>query len=288
MSILVTGATGTIGTDVLRLFDQERRMEVKALIRNAEKAALVSDHGAEPVIGAFEDRQSLDSALQGVATVVLLTPAGPQAEEQASNVIEAAIAAGAQKIVRISAIKADPDGPTNNTRAHGSTEAEIAQSGLRHVFLRPNLFMQNMFIAADQIRQKAQFSFATGYGKMGMIDARDIAACAVECALSDFDGQTLELTGPEVISYFDVAGVMSTLLGKPISYAPVPPEDMYAAIEGAGWGQWMAALAQDYGQAYASGWGAFTSSNVQKITGKAPRSFRDFASEVFLPTLKTC
>ncbi|WP_170765775.1 NAD(P)H-binding protein [Ruegeria lacuscaerulensis] len=210
------------------------------------------------------------------------------AEEQASNVIAAATAAGAQKTVRVSAIKADPNGPTNNTRAHGRTEAEIAQSGLRHVFLRPNLFMQNMFMAADQIRQQGRFSFATGNGKMGMIDTSDIAACAVVCALSDqWDGQTLELTGSEVISYFDAAGILSTLLGDPVSYAPILPADMYATIEGAGWGQWMAELARDYGQAYASGWGTFTTSNVQKITGKAPRSFQEFASEVFLPALRS-
>lgn len=286
MSILVTGATGTIGTETLRILGQRGTAGVRALVRDTEKAPLVAAHGVEPAIGTFEDRPALDAALSGIKTVVLITPASPEAEKQASSVVETAKAAGAQRIVRISAIKADTKGPTNSTRAHGRTEEEIAASGLSHVFLRPNLFMQNMFMAADQIGQQGQFSFAMGAGKMGMIDTRDIAACAAECALSErWDGQTLELTGPKAISYTDAAGILEELSGKPIEYVPMAPENMYAMIEAAGWGEWMAALARDYGNAYASGWGEFTTTNVEKITDRPPRPFETFAKEVFLSIL---
>ncbi|MDE0280570.1 MAG: SDR family oxidoreductase [Gammaproteobacteria bacterium] len=286
MSILVTGATGTIGTETLRILGQRGAAGVRALVRDNEKAALVTAHGVEPVIGAFEDRSTLDAALSGIETVVLITPASPEAEKQASSVVETAKAAGAKRIVRISAIKADTKGPTNSTRAHGRTEQEIAASGLSHVFLRPNLFMQNMFMAADQIGQQGQFSFAMGAGKMGMIDTRDIASCAAECAMSErWDGQTLELTGPKAISYTDAAGILKEVSGKPIEYVPMAPADMYAMIEAAGWGEWMAALARDYGKAYASGWGEFTTTNVEKITDRPPRPFETFAKEVFLPIL---
>ncbi|WP_372572638.1 hypothetical protein [Ruegeria jejuensis] len=66
----------------------------------------------------------------------------------------------------------------------------------------------------------------------------------------------------------------------------VTPDEMYAMIESAGWGNWMAALTRDYGKAYASGWGAFTTANVEKVTGKPPRNFRDFANDVLLSKLK--
>ncbi len=287
MSILVTGATGTIGTEILRLIGQKNQPGVKALVHNPDKATSVAYQGIEPVIASFEDRPALDAAVNGIETVVLITPAGPQAEEQVSNVVTSAKASGVKKIVRISAIKADPNGPTNNTRAHGQSEAEISQSGLSYVFLRPNLFMQNMFMAVDQISQQGQFSFATGTGKIGMIDTRDIAACAVECALSDrWDGQTLELTGPDAISYSNVADVLSGLRGTPVNYMPMLPDDMFAMIVDAGWGDWMAALARDYGTAYAAGWGNFTTDNVKEITGNPPRAFRECAKEVFLPILR--
>lgn len=219
------------------------------------------------------------AAMADVETVVLITPANPAAETQASNVIRAASAADVQRIVRVSAIKADPDGPTNNTRAHGNTEAELIDSGMGYVMLRPNLFMQNLFMAADQISQQGQFSFAMGDGRMGMIDTRDIAACAVACTLSDqWDGEAYELTGPETLSYFDVADILKELRGKPAAYQPISPEAIYEMIKSAGWGDWMAALARDYGQAYASGWGDFTTDNVEKITRTPPRSFRAFAT----------
>lgn len=286
MSILVTGATGTVGSEILRIFSQKSQAGVSAFVHDPEKVDQVKAEGASAVVGSFEDRASLDTAMSGITTVILITPANPSAEDQASNVIAAAKASGVKKIVRISAIKADPQGPTNNTQAHGRTEAELSKSGLGHVLLRPNLFMQNLFMAADQIIEDGQFSFAMGTGRMGMIDTRDIAACAAECALSDkWDGQTLELTGPDVISYSDVAAVLSELSGKPVEYVPMPPNDMYEMIKDAGWGEWMAALAQGYGQAYASGWGDFTTGNVEEITGKPPRSFREFASGVFLPAL---
>ncbi len=286
MSILVTGATGTIGLETLRILGQKHPSGVRAFVRDATKEHLIAAQGIETAVGVFEDRSALDAALLGIETVVLITPASPQAEQQASNVIEAAKSARVQRIVRVSAIKADPDGPTNNTRAHGRTEAELAESGIKHVILRPNLFMQNMFMASEFIKQQGQFSFATGAGKMGMIDTRDIAACAAECAMSEqWDGQTFELTGPEAISYFDVAAILGELMGKSITYAPMSPGDMYSMIAGSGWGDWMAALARDYGQAYASGWGDFRTKNVTKITGQQPRNFQSFAKDVFLPSL---
>ncbi|MFS4580079.1 SDR family oxidoreductase [Phaeobacter sp. C3_T13_0] len=286
MTFLVTGATGTIGSEVLRLFAERGVSDIRALVHNSDKVGQVEAKGMSAVVGAFEDEIAVATAMADVETVILITPADPSAEIHASNVKKAARAAGVQRIVRVSAIKADPNGPTNNTRAHGKTEAELIESGMGYVMLRPNLFMQNLFMAADQISQQGQFSFAMGNGRMGMIDTRDIAACAVACTVSDqWDGETYELTGPATISYFDVADVLSELRGKPTAYQPVSPENIYAMIEGAGWGEWMAALARDYGQAYASGWGDFTTDNVKKITGTSPRSIRAFASEVFLPAL---
>lgn len=286
MTFLVTGATGTIGPEILRLFAERGVSGIRALVHDPDKVGLVETHGAVPVVGAFEGEAALAAALADVETVILITPANPFAETQASNVIQAARAADVQRIVRVSAIKADPHGPTNNTRAHGKTEAELVKSGMGYVMLRPNLFMQNLFMAADRISRQGQFSFAMGDGRMGMVDTRDIAACAVACTVSDrWDGEAFELTGPEALSYFDVAGILSELCGKPVAYQPVTPEDIRAMIAGAGWGEWMATLARDYGQAYATGWGDFTTDTVERITGTPPRSIRTFAAEVFLPAL---
>lgn len=286
MRILVTGATGTIGSETLQILTEKQTQQIRALVRDTDKAQQIVALGVEPAIATFEDSASLESVMADVDTIILITPAGPTAVDQASNVIRAAKASNVRKIIRISAIKAASDGPTNNTRAHGNTEAEIIQSGLQYVFLRPNLFMQNLLMTADQIEQQGQFSFATGTGRMGMVDTRDIAACAAACALSSqWDGRTFELTGPQSISYFDVAKILSNHTNKPIEYLPMSPEDMFAMIAGAGWGDWMAALARDYGYAYTANWGDFTTDAVQQITGTPSRSINSFIEDVFLPNL---
>lgn len=286
MSILVTGATGTIGSEILRLFADEKHMPVRALVHTASKATDIAAKGVQPFIGAFEDRASLDAAMTGVNTVILVTSANPSAARQASNAIDAAVEAGVRKIVRISAIKADPAGPTDNTIQHGRTEAEIAASGLAHVFLRPNFFMQNMFLAAQSIAESGSFFFGMGDGCMGMIDTRDVAACAVKCAKSEeWDGQTLELTGPEAISFHDVAGILTALGGQSFTYVPVAPQAVFGTISDAGWGEWLAGISRDYASAYSSGWGDFTTRHVLSVCGRLPRSFRTFAEEVFLPTI---
>ncbi len=282
MSVLVTGATGTIGSHVLRLLKARRTPDLRAMLRDASKGAIVS----EVAIGDFEDVPSLQAAMHGVETLVLITPAAPNAQQHAANAIDAAKSTGVRRVVRVSAIKADREGPTNNTRAHGHTDGMIAASGLKHVILRPSLFMQNMLMVSDTLKATGTFSFATAQGGVGMIDARDIAACAVECALSEtWDGQTFDLTGPDSISYSDVAGILTQLAECQIEYAPISPDAMYQMIDGAGWGAWMAALTRDYGRAYASGWGDFTTDAVEQITGRAPTGFRTFAREVLLPAM---
>ncbi|MEM9635534.1 MAG: NAD(P)H-binding protein [Pseudomonadota bacterium] len=287
MTVLVTGATGTIGAELTGLLVEDR-LPVKALSRSSDRFSQNFGNGVEAVAADLEDAAVLERAMTGVETLVLITPAAANAVRQAACVIEAARRGGVRKIVRISAIKASLDGPTDNTRKHAQTEADIIESGLDYVILRPNFFMQNMFLAAEQIAKTHAFSFAAGQGRMGMIDARDIALCAKFCVqTNDWNGQTLELTGPETISFDEVAACLSKYLERPIRYNPMSPQAAFDFVEGAGWGEWTAALTRDYGAAYASGFGDFITENVSLLTGKAPRTFEAFASQVFLPALNS-
>lgn len=286
MTILVTGATGTVGSEILTLLCEQGGESVRALVRNESKAAQFANQTVKPFMGDLEDRSSVDAAMRGVDTLVLITSANPVAESHASNAIAAAQTAGTKKIVRLSAIKASIDGPTDNTRAHAKTEDEIVSSGLRYVFLRPNLFMQNLFLVAAEIAEFNRFSFATGDGRIGMIDARDIAACMASCSLSSqWDGATFELTGPAAISYFDVASELSTLCHRTISYNSISSIGLYDSITNSGWGEWMAGITRDYAEAYSAGWGNFTTETVRQITGKDPRSFGTFADELLVPAI---
>ena len=287
MTVLVTGATGTIGAELTDLLVGDG-LSVKALSRSSDRLSQNFDEGVEAVTADLEDPAALERAMTGVETLVLITPAAATAARHAANAIEAARYNGVRKIVRVSAIKASLSGPTNNTRLHAQTEADVIASGMDYVVLRPNYFMQNMFLAAEQIAKTHAFSFATGEGRMGMIDTRDIALCAGCCVKTDdWNGQILELTGPEVISFDEAAARLSDFLGSPVTYSPISPKAAFDFVAATGWGEWMAALTRDYSTAYASGWGDFTTDNVSSVTGQAPRNFEAFAKEVFLPALKS-
>jgi uncharacterized protein YbjT (DUF2867 family) len=195
--------------------------------------------------------------------------------------------AGVRKIVRISVFKAAIDGPTDVTRLHGRTDTEIQASGLTYIILRPCFFMQNLFfVAARSIASEGKLYFGTGDGKLGMVDLRDIADCAVQSVVSDaYDNQTFTLTGPEAISFHDIADRLSNILGRPVQYVAVPPEAVEQSIRAIGMGDWYAQVMRDLCKAYRENWGDVSTDDVARIAGHTPRSFDVFTREVFAPAL---
>jgi uncharacterized protein YbjT (DUF2867 family) len=282
-NIAVTGATGTIGRRVVEGLIA-KGASVVALVHSAPKGASLEAIGARTAVGSFEDPASLDRAFTDVDTVVLITAANANAAEQTLDAIEAARRAKVRKIVRISALKADPDGPTDNTRQHGRTEAALRASGLAYVILRPHLFLQNLLGSLPAILEQGKLYFGVGEGRMGMVDTRDVADAAVVAATTDrFDGLTFELTGPASIDYHTVAAAAGRGLGREVAYVAVPPAAAAEAVRASGADEWSAGVVRDYCTAYSKGWGDFATDDVSRITGRAPRSIDDFVRDVLVP-----
>jgi NAD(P)H dehydrogenase (quinone) len=284
-TIVVTGATGNIGSRAVLALAARKQEQVVAFVRDPYKAAHLAAAGATLRRGSFEERASLEAGLAGADTLVLIT-AGGRLAEQAEAALAVARAAGVRKIVRISSLKASSDGPTDATRQDGRVEARLRASGLAHVILRGHCFMQNLHGSLGTLRAEGKLYFGVGDGKIGMIDARDIGDAAVAAATSDaWDGQTLELTGPAAIDYDAVAAAIGRELGREIRYVPVAPAAAGEAAHRHGADAWTAQVITDYCTAYASGWGDFTTDAVATLTGHAPRSIADFAREVLAPAL---
>ena len=285
--ILVTGATGRIGGQLVPRLAGYNDLAVRAFVRSAKKAAPLISSGAELALGRLEDPRSVRIAVDGIDTVVLITPATPDAADQASSVLAAARAAGVRKIVRISVFKAAVDGPTAITRLHGRTDIEIQESGLTYTILRPPFFMQNLFfMAVDSLAREGRLYFGIGYGKLGMIDLRDVVDCAESCVVSDaYDDQIFTLTGPESIGFHHIASRLHDILGRPVQYIPVPPEAVERSIRAMGMGEWYAQVMRDLCRAYSENWGDLTTDGVARLTGRTPRSFDVFASEIMVPAL---
>lgn len=282
--VLVTGGTGQVGKALLDSLAQKKGIQVRALVRDSAKAKALALLGVETVVGSLEDASATKQALDGVDTVSLITAAGAHAFEQAAAFIKLAKDSGVRKIVRLSAIKASEDGPTDNTRQHGRTERAIRDSGMAYVFLRPQYYMQNLLGSAGSVAGEGKLYGGVADAKVAMIDTRDVASAIEAAVLSEsFNGKTFELTGPVSISHNTVASELGTALGTKVAYVAVPPEAAGQAVRAFGADDWTVRVITDYSRAYANGFGDFVTGDVQLLTGRAPRSLRTFASEVFAP-----
>jgi NAD(P)H dehydrogenase (quinone) len=285
-SIVVTGATGNIGSRVALGLAARHRERVTAFVRDPDRAANLAAAGAALRRGSFEDPESLRRAFAGADTVVLIT-AGPRLAEHVDAALEAARASGVRKLVRVSSLKASPDGPTDATRRDGRGEAAIRASGLASVILRGHCFMQNLLHHVGSLRNAGAIYFGVGDGRIGMIDSRDIADAAIAAATSDaWDGQTLELTGPAAIDFHAVAAAIGSELGREVTYIPVPPALAGETARKHGVDADTAQILADFCTAYGQGWGDFTTSHVETLTGRAPRSIADFVREVLAPAVR--
>ncbi len=286
-TVLVTGATGKIGSDAARELTGRHDLSLRLFVRDTGKAGALAQAGAALAQGTFEDHASLRAAMQGVDTLVLITAAGPHAADLALGALVEAKEARVRRIVRVSVIHAAEDGPTDNVRQHGRTDRAIQESGLAYTILRPNFFMQNLLGSLPTINAEGNLYYGFGDGKLGLIDARDIADSVVGAVLSeDFNNQALELTGPASLSMYDVADILSRELGRPVRYVAVSPEAVEQSLRQAGMGDWFPGVMRDYSAAYARGWADEVTDGVPRLAGHPARSFATFARELLVPAVK--
>jgi NAD(P)H dehydrogenase (quinone) len=287
ITVLVTGGTGTVGRQALHSLLGKDDVTVRALVRDAAKARWIAEAGGELVAGSFEDDEAIRRAVADVDTFALITPPGSRAFEQAAKVVALARLAGVRKVVRVSAIKAAEDGPTDNTRQHGMTERAIRESGMDYVFLRPNYYMQNLLGSLGSLLHEGKLYAGVGSAKIAVIDARDVGDAVAAAVFRDaFDRQTLELSGPQSIGHDVIAAAIGQALGRPVEYVAVPPEAVGESLRRFGRDDWTVQVVVDYARAYSRGFGDFVTDAVRSLTAHEPRDIAMFAREVLAPSAK--
>jgi uncharacterized protein YbjT (DUF2867 family) len=213
--VLVTGASGNVGAEVIQLLHTTGAEVLAGLRRPDERGFLPAP--VVPVRFDFLDPATYAPALDGVAQLFLLRPpAIANVKQQLNPVVDAAVAAGVRRIVFLSLLGAErmPWVP------HRTVELHIERSGLEYVFLRASFFMQNLSTThAPEIRELNEILVPAGAGKTSFIDVRDIAAVAVYCLTQNPPPrQAYALTGSEALSYGAVAAIMTDILGRTIVY----------------------------------------------------------------------
>ncbi len=273
--ILVTTA-GKVGTEaVLTLAAREAR--VRVLTRHPDKLDALAAAGAEIAVGDLDDPSGIDRAMVGISTVLLVSPAVPAQE---LNVVAGAARAGVGHVVKVSS-KASADSPIARRRGQTEIEAGLIASGLPHTVLRPNAYMQNLLALAPAIAATSSFGSAAGKGRIGMVDARDVGAVAAQIAASPAGhaGRTYHLTGPELISNYDVAEVLSQIVGRSITYRELSYEQNLAALVRAGVPEPIAVMNAQAFSLIAEGDAEWLSDDVPSLLGRPARSFARFAAD---------
>lgn len=273
--ILITGASGNVGSELVK--ELSRRGErFRAAYTSKEKAEKARAANVEPVVADFAKPETLASALAGVERLFLLS-ANPPSE---SAVVRAAKAAGVKRVVKLSVIGAPEEGFAF-AKLHRAVEKEIEASGLDFTFLRPNGFMQNLVNQqAPSIRERGAFYFPAGGARISHVDVRDIARVAATALTgSGHSGKAYELTGPEALTYGDMAGTLTRVLGRPVAYVAISDDDFRKALAGAGTPPPVVEALVDLFAFYKRGGAARVSSDIEKVTGKKAVSFEQYARE---------
>ena len=230
--ILLTGATGKIGGETAKQL-LKKGASLRALVRDEAKAADLKTAGVELVVGDIADADTVTQALKGAEKAFLLLPNGETQEANEKQFTDLAVAAGVKHLVKMSSMEAVAEAETPIPQAHWAAEEHIRASGLDWTMVKPNFFMQNLLASAGSIKEQRKFFLPMGDGTTGMADARDIGAVCAEVLTGEgHAGQSYEITGPEVLSFHDVADRFSEVLGEKVQYIPLPMEQFREKMTG--------------------------------------------------------
>jgi uncharacterized protein YbjT (DUF2867 family) len=276
--ILVTGGTGQVGRDVVRLLSQQG-LAARALVRNPQKAENLPSIAW--VTGDLAKPETLPEAFKGAKTLFLSSSVGEDTVALQHNAIEAARKAGLTHIVKLSAFGASDHTKAPICRMHYEVEEEMKRSGMEWTMLRPHHFMQNLLTQAQYIINDGVVYSASGDGRIPYIDARDIAAVAtVTLTKPGHHHKYYVITGGEALSYRQATEIISKTIGKPLRFVDETPEQARARRQREGYPPLIieSALAISAYQR-AEGKTMAISSVVADLTGRPPRTFTEFARD---------
>ena len=290
-TILVTGATGTLGSEVVKqlVSAKDQRKEdiiVKAAARSTNDDTF-RNLGVQIVQHDYNKPDSLSAALRGVDKLFLLTPFQSNMVDLTSNLVNEAKNAGVKYIVKQSVLGADIEPGITPSRLHRQAEKIIEESGIPFTFLRPNFFMQNFITFYSHfIKTQGAFYVPAGDAKASFIDVRDIAAVAVRSfsdssknSESNHTRKAYDITGSEALSYGQAAEILSKEIGKQVNYVNISDEDARKGMKDMGVDDWtINSMIELFGITRA-GYLSEISPAVEQVAGNKPITFSQFARD---------
>ena len=282
-SISIIGAAGRNSVAWTEAF-LDAGFRVRSLVRDPGKFAPRPNF--EYMAFDLDDRRTYEPSLAGIGILALVTPADPRQTERELALIEAAEQSGVERILNLSVIGADlPEPISAFARWQKPVEKALERGVIPYVTLRPNAFMQNLLLQKASV-EAGQYVEPSEGEASSMIDVRDVAAVAVAVGAGGYDSRALDLTGPEAFTGSEIAQALGAAIGKPVAFVSPPIAAFRAALLDRGAPLWRAdALAELYQniQDKRAPHIARITRTVERVTGRTPRTLREFALESFVP-----
>jgi uncharacterized protein YbjT (DUF2867 family) len=271
--ITITGATGAVGGRVARLL-AGRAVPLRLVVRDPQRAP---DLGAEVRQASYGDTGAMEAALAGCETLFLVSAA--EAEDRVAQhlaAVDAAAAAGVQRVVYLSFLNAAAEATFTLARQHFATEEHIRASGMRHVFLRDSLYTDYVPLL---IGEEGVIRGPAGTGRASWVTRDDIAAAAAAVLLTDgHDGTTFDVTGPEAVTLAETAARVAAVTGADVTYHAETLEEAYDSRAKYGAPPWMV-------DGWVSSYAAIAASEMETVsdaiallTGRPAQSLEDYLS----------
>ena len=294
-TILVIGSTGTVGSEVVKQLvsssSSSDQNVIRAAVHSQEKAEKFKQYKTVEIVNMdYNNSETIAGALDHVDKIFLLTLPTPNMTDVYSNLVKEFKKYGAIKhIVKLSSMAAEDDGLGTTIRRlyrqgemYRQEEKIIEESGVPYTFLRPSGFMQNFVNYLGQtIRNQNAFYLPAGDGKVSFIDVRDIAAVSVQALTSNngHAGKAYTITGQEAISFGEAAKILSNEIGKRISYRDISEEYARKGMKEMGMDDWFIDFMIESYSMIKAGHASRTTAKVERITGRKPIPFTQFARD---------
>ncbi|HEX4216243.1 MAG TPA: NAD(P)H-binding protein [Candidatus Dormibacteraeota bacterium] len=276
--ILVGGASGNVGSALLKELRQSGR-PARAAYHDPSRTGRALAAGEDAVTLDLSRPETLPPALEGVDAVFLLGAMGPDQTTQELNLVEAAVAAGIRRLVKLSVWRCDEE-LTPIARLHRPVERALEASDLAVTLLRPNFYMQTFSRQmGPSIRERSLFAQPALEVPISFVDAADVASVAARVLTSEgHEGRVHDITGPEALTYAQAAGVMTSVLGRPIRYVALGDEEARARMLERGLPRFHADALIDVTRAYRQGGAERVTQTVRDLTGRDPIDLARFVS----------
>lgn len=279
-TLLVTGASGQLGRRVVEILLDAEAGPVVAATRSPEKLAALADRGAEIRRADFDDPSSLDEAFDGADRLLLVsTDRVGHRLPQHRAAIRAAVRAGVKHIVYTSLPNPEKWG-TPFALEHAKTEEMLEASGLGWTVLRNNLYTDDLVPKLSNAIPSGQLAAAAGDGGAPYVTREDCAgAAAAALASSDFDGRTIDVTGPAIVTHAELAKIASDISRARVTYVRTSPEELRKGFVAQGLSKDEADVLVTIDVAIAHGWLGTVTNAVEELTGHPPASVAELLAE---------